>query len=466
MTHKTYWGSPGFYRKALAIAVPVMLQALVQNLVSLVDNFMVSGLGDVKMSGVNVSNQVLFVFMIALMTLSSAGAIFMSQFNGANDREGMKQAFLFKFHAGLFLTAIVTGLAIFLPRQILTLLVNTNSQREAVLEQGRAYISIILFTFVPMTLSIVIGSSLREIGKVHAPLYISVSAALVNTFLNWVFIYGNLGAPRLEVRGAALATVIARAYEMIVFIIYINRTKPPFYVRLRELYRVNMRIFVVILQKSGFIALSEMSWVLTETTMTAVFNGRGGAEIISGMAAGWAIANIFFLVFQGLHTSIGVIVGGTLGKNELDQARHEARWLRSGAIVAGTVVAMIESFSVLLIPIVFGNLSPGAQLITRNMLWVIAVYMPLWSYLNAQFATARAGGDAVMGVWVDVSVNIFLFLPAIFILAVLTNLGPIALYALVKITDFVKVGIAAWQLRTERWVKNMTGEHLRGEAHA
>ena len=466
MTHKTYWGSPGFYRKALAIAVPVMLQALVQNLVSLVDNFMVSGLGDVKMSGVNVSNQVLFVFMIALMTLSSAGAIFMSQFNGANDREGMKQAFLFKFHAGLFMTAIVTGLAIFLPRQILTLLVNTNSQREAVLEQGRAYISIILFTFVPMTLSIVIGSSLREIGKVHAPLYISVSAALVNTFLNWVFIYGNLGAPRLEVRGAALATVIARAYEMIVFIIYINRTKPPFYVRLRELYRVNMRVFVIILQKSGFIALSEMSWVLTETAMTAVFNGRGGAEIISGMAAGWAIANIFFLVFQGLHTSIGVIVGGTLGKNELDQARHEARWLRSGAIVAGTVVAMIESFSVLLIPIVFGNLSPGAQLITRNMLWVIAIYMPLWSYLNAQFATARAGGDAVMGVWVDVSVNIFLFLPAIFILAVLTNLGPIALYALVKITDFVKVGIAAWQLRTERWVKNMTGEHLRGEAHA
>jgi len=461
MTLKTYWGSPGFYRKALAIAVPVMLQALVQNLVSLVDNFMVSGLGDVKMSGVNVSNQVLFVFMIALMTLSSAGAIFMSQFNGANDREGMKQAFLFKFHAGLFLTAIVTGLAIFLPRQILTLLVNTNSQREAVLEQGRAYISIILFTFVPMTLSIVIGSSLREIGKVHAPLYISVSAALVNTFLNWAFIYGNLGAPRLEVRGAALATVIARAYEMIVFIIYINRTKPPFYVRLRELYRVNMRVFVIILQKSGFIALSEMSWVLTETAMTAVFNGRGGAEIISGMAAGWAIANIFFLVFQGLHTSIGVIVGGTLGKNELDQARHEARWLRSGAIVAGTVVAMIESFSVLLIPIVFGNLSPGAQLITRNMLWVIAVYMPLWSYLNAQFATARAGGDAVMGVWVDVSVNIFLFLPAIFILAVLTNLGPIALYALVKITDFVKVGIAAWQLRTERWVKNMTGPDFR-----
>lgn len=465
MASKMYLGSPVFYRKALAIAVPVMLQALVQNLVSLVDNFMVSGLGDVKMGGVNVSNQLLFVFMIALMTLSSAGAIFMSQFNGAKDKEGMKQAFLFKVYAGIFLTGIVTALAVFLPRQLLSLLVNTNTQREAVLEQGTAYISIILFTFLPMTLSIVIGSSLREIGKVHAPLYISVSAALLNMFLNWVFIYGNLGAPRLEVRGAALATVIARTLEMTAFIIFIVRTKPPFYVRFRELCRVNFRIFFIILQKSGFIALSEMSWVLTETTMTAVFNGRGGAEIISGMAAGWAIANIFFLAFQGIHTSIGVMVGGTLGRNELDQARDEARWLRSGAIVMGFVVAIGQAFAVLLIPVVFGNLSPGAQLITRNMLWVIAAYMPLWTYLNAQFATARAGGDALMGVWVDVSVNIFLFLPSIFILAILTNLGPISLYALVKITDFVKVAIATWQLRTERWVRNMTGEHLRGDAH-
>lgn len=466
MIAKTYWGSPGFYRRALTIAVPVMLQALVQNLVSLVDNFMVAGLGDVKMGGVNVTNQLLFVFMVALMTLSSAGAIFMSQFNGAKDREGMRQAFLFKLYSGLFLTGIAIALSVFLPRQILSLLVNTNTQRDAVLHQGSAYISIILFSFIPMTIAIVIGSSLREIGRVHAPLVISVSAALINTFLNWVLIYGHLGAPRMEVRGAALATVIARSLEMLAFIVYIHKTKPPFFVRARELLTVNFRIFVVILQKAAFIAMSEMSWVLTETVMTAVFNGRGGAEIISGMAAGWAIGNVFFLVFQGLHTSIGVIVGGTLGRNELDLARNEARWLRSGAIVVGIVVAAIEAFSVFIIPLVFGNLSPGAQQITRNMLWVIAAYMPFWTYLNAQFATARAGGDAIMGVWVDVGVNTTLFLPSILILAIFTDIGPILMYAIVKITDFIKIGVAAWQLKTERWVQNMTGEHLRGEAHS
>jgi len=461
MISKKYLGSRTFYLKALAIAIPVMLQVLVQNLVSLIDNFMVSGLGDVKMGGVNVTNQLVFVFMVALMTLSSAGAIFMSQFNGAKDQEGMKQTFLFKFYTGLFLAGIAVFLASVFPQQILSVLVNNNTQRDMVLMEGAAYISIIIFTFLPMTLSIIIGSSLREIGRVHAPLVISVTAALINTFLNWVLIYGNLGAPRLEVRGAAIATVIARLVETVVFIIFMIKTKPPFYVRLREYFQVNLRLFFIILRKSFFIAISEMSWVLTETTMTAVFNGRGGAEIISGMAAGWAIANIFFLVFNGLHTSIGVIVGGTLGRNELDLAREEARWLRTGAVIVGTFVAVLEAFAVIIIPIVFGNLSQEAQTITRNMLWVISAYLPIWTYINAQFATARAGGDAIMGVWVDVSVNLFLFLPAVFVLAVLTDLGPIALFALVKLSDFAKVAIATWQLRTERWVKNMTGEHLR-----
>ncbi len=115
--------------------------------------------------------------------------------------------------------------------------------------------------------------------------------------------------------------------------------------------------------------------------------------------------------------------------------------------------------SVALIPVVYGNLSDGARLVTRNMLWVIACYMPLWTYLNAQFATARSGGDAIMGMWVDGVVNLTMFLPAIFLLAAYTGLGPIAMYALVKITDIVKVAIAAWQLKTGRWVRNLTIEH-------
>ena len=448
-----------FYKTALAIAIPVMLQALVQNLVSLIDNFMVAGLGDIKMSGVNITNQLIFVFFVALMTLTSAGGIFMSQFNGAKNNDGMQQTFKFKLFATMLLATGVTLLAVLLPKQLLALIVNQNTESAAIIAEGKSYLAIIVFTFFPLAISMVIGSSMREIGKVRPPLVISVFATLVNTFFNWVLIYGNLGAPRLEVRGAAIATVIARILEVLVFLIYISITKPPFYFRIVHLFKVNFALFLSILRKSGLIFLSEMSWVLTETVMTAVYNGRGGADIVSGMAAGWAIANIFFLVFGAVHTSVGVIVGGTLGRNELDVAREQARWLRSGALIIGFLVAILQALSVVLIPVVFGNLSTDSQYITRNMLWIIAIYMPLWTYLNAQFATARSGGDAIMGAWVDIGVNTFVFLPGIILLAAFTKLGPIEMYAIVKLSDVVKVIIAHWQLKTERWLKNLTHEH-------
>lgn len=459
MQLRKYVGNARFYREALALAVPVMLQALLQNLVSLIDNFMVAGLGDIKMSGVNVLNQVLFVFFVALMTLSGAGAMFMSQFHGAKDSAGMKQVFRFKIIGGFILTAVVTTLSVTIPGPIIGLLLNTNTERAAISAQAEAYLAIILWTFVPMVISMMIGSSFREIGKVKPPLIISVASTLVNTFFNWVLIYGNLGAPRLEVRGAAIATVIARVVEMTAFIIYAKRTNPDFWVPLRDMFKVNLRLFFSMLRKSGALFAAEMSWVLTETVMTAVYNGRGGSEIVSGMAAGWAIANLFFLVFGGIHTSVGVTVGGTLGRNELEKAQEQARWLRSGSIVAGIVVALLEAGSVVLIPVVFGNLSIESRTVTRDMLLVIACYMPAWTYLNSQFATARSGGDAKFGLWVDVSVNLSLFLPGIFLLAAFTNLGPIRMFAIVKLTDIVKIAIAHWQLKTGRWIRNIAHEH-------
>ena len=96
---KRYFGSLPFYRQALMIGIPVMLQALIQSLVSLVDNFMVAGLGDIKMSGVSVTGQMLFVFMVLSNAICAAGGIYMTQFSGAKNKAGMRQALPFKFYS-------------------------------------------------------------------------------------------------------------------------------------------------------------------------------------------------------------------------------------------------------------------------------------------------------------------------------------------------------------------------------
>ncbi len=199
-----------------------------------------------------------------------------------------------------------------------------------------------------------------------------------------------------------------------------------------------------------------MSWVISETVATAIYNSRGGAEVVSGMSAGWTIAELFFLVFPAVNTSIGVIVGGTLGRNYLEEARVQARWMKTGAAAAGFATGLCEAAAIFLIPIVFGRLTPSSQIVTKKLLLFVALYMPVWTYQNSQYAVARAGGDAVMGAWVDTTVNMLLFTPLMFIMYKFTDLDSPTIYGIAKLTSIIKTVLAGIQLKKERWVKNLT----------
>ena len=124
-----------------------MLQQLIQNLVSLIDNFMVAGLGDVSMSGVNIAGQILFVFMIFLNTICMSGGIYLTQFFGAEAPRGMKQAFRFKLIAGLAAFIPYFLVCIVFPRQVLSLMVIGNTEASAILDQGVEYIRIMFFMY-------------------------------------------------------------------------------------------------------------------------------------------------------------------------------------------------------------------------------------------------------------------------------------------------------------------------------
>ncbi len=455
-TNSKFLGSFHFYKKAITIAVPIMIQLFIQALISLIDNFMVADLGDLKMSGVNVANQIIFVFITGLNILCSAGGIFMSQYNGIKDSRGMRQAYRFKQILCFVFASVLLLICILIPDLILGLLVEKNSSKIEIVGEAKIYTGIIIFTFIPMAFSTSISSSFREIGNVKVPMYIASISTLINTIANYVLIYGHFGVPRLEVAGAAYATVIARCAELIMFLIYIKKTGPMFYVKLKNILKVNLKIFKDIFKKSVLIFVADMSWVISEIVATAVYNSRGGAEVVSGMSAGWTIANLFFLAFPAINTSIGVIVGGTLGKNELKEARLQAKWLLHGAVIAGTVTGVLEAASILLIPIFFGRLSAESQYTAKMLLIFIAVYMPIWCYQNAQYAVARSGGDAIMGAWVDTTVNIFLFMPAMFLLFGFTTWSSPVMYGVSKLTSVLKAFLAYRQLKKERWVKNLT----------
>ncbi|MCX7775677.1 MAG: MATE family efflux transporter [Spirochaetaceae bacterium] len=450
------FGPPAFYREALKLAVPVMLQSLITGLVSLVDNFMVAGLGDAKMAGVNVANQINFVFLVIVNVSCMAGGIFLSQYRGASDREGMAQAFRFKIVVASILATGYFLLCQLIPEALLSIMVSGNQQAHMIIGEGARYLKAVSYSFVPIALASAVATSFRDIGEPAIPLLVSTAAALVNTFGNYLLIYGNWGAPRLEVTGAAIATVIARLVETLAFLGMLKIRKTVFSFRVQTFLAIDWKLFLSVLSRSAMMLFSETAWVLSETIITALYNGRGGSETVAGMAAGWSIANLIFLVFPAIHTAANVIVGATLGAGRLDEARQKARWIMSGAFVLGIAGGLAALVSMLAIPLVFANLTLSARMVTRGLIVVIAVYLPLWCLLNAQFAVSRAGGDTVMGVWVDVGVTYLLFIPAAFLIARGTAWGPVALFGVAKLSDIPKAMVADWWLRKEHWVRNLT----------
>lgn len=451
---KERFGSWSFYKEALAIGIPVMLQALIQSLVSLIDSFMVAGLGDVKMSGVNISGQICFIFMVMQNMICASGGIFLTQYFGAKQREGMRQSVAFKVVASLS-TCIFYFLATFVfTRPVLSLMVIGNSQAELILDEGQKYMYLMGFIGIQMMISSILSSSYREIGRVRVILVITLIAAGSNAFLNWVLIYGHLGMPRLEVEGAAYATIIAKTVEMLLLIGYTIKERPEF-ISFSVFKRIDWALFGRILKKGSLLIISQMMWVLSESFTAAIYNGRGNAAVVSGMAASFSIANLFFISFDGITTATGVLIGKSLGMNELDDARKEKTWMLSAAIIFGCIMCLVGVVTVLLVPVVFGNLSIDAQNICRAMLLLMALFMPLWTFVNTQLAVCRAGGDTKVGFFVDGGTTAVM-IPMLLILAFFTNASPVMMYFGVKALDVGKIIVATHEMKKERWVVNLS----------
>lgn len=452
---KKYFGNTKFYKEVLFIAIPVMGHMFVTTLVALIDNFMVAQLGDIKMSGVNISNQIFFIVQVATSSLATAGGIFLAQYTGAREKKGMQQAFRFKVLMLLLVAIISIIVVVLFCEPLLYAMAGKNTNAQDIIPYGKQYMLIIVFTFIPFALSTALGTSLRETGSPRAPFVIALIAALTNVIGNYIFIYGNFGAPKLEVAGAAYSTVFAKILEFILLILF--SYKKDFFVSLFRIFKVELKVVKEIFKRSGWLLLADLTWAFSETIINAVYNGMGGSEVVSGMSAGWTICDLFFLTHIGLGTAITVVIGGLLGQNKLDEAREKSRWFIGLSLIVGIVVGGIEALSsLILVPSIFGQLSVAAQTVAMRLLLVVAAYLPIWSLTNAQYYVLLAGGDSFSMSMIDSSINAFISVPLAFLLARYTGVGPVLLYAIIKIASIIKPILTYFPLKKETWVKNLT----------
>lgn len=452
MNFSKYFGDKKFFKMALLVALPIMLQNLISSAVQLVDNLMVGALGDSAMGAVGASNRVFFVVQVTMFGITGAGSIFIAQYFGAKQAEKMKETFRVMIISMAIFSTIFCAVMSLFPMQILNFF--TDSEITATL--GAQYITIIAFAVFPMLISFAISSSMRAIGEVKIPLYINTAMVGLNALLNYVLIFG-IGVPALGVRGAALATLITRIVEASLFLIVMKKGDMPFKTKITELFHLTKSLSTKILSKAAPLVANEMLWSLGMATLYMLY-AKGGTNVMAGYTAASTVADLFFVAFAGMATATTILVSQPLGANDLEKAKDNGyKMIGTSAILAFLISLVMFLFSGI-VPIIYTELSVEAIGFAEQMLRIQAVMFMFYMISAQNYFILRAGGDVISTFIFDSGFMWVINIPIVYFLVMYTTMPIVWIYFFGQATEFIKIAIGRYFLKKEKWVHSLAHE--------
>ena len=310
-------GSKAFYRKLFAIMLPILVQNVITNFVSLLDNIMVGQVGTEPMSGVAIVNQLIFVFNLCIFGGLAGAGIFTAQYYGKNDSKGVADTFRAKLYIAAFTSAAFIVVFLLFGEQLIMQFIHEGEEQldmAATLNYGKDYLAVMLIQIPPFALQQVYASTLKESGETLVPMKAGIIAVLVNLVGNYILIFGKLGAPVMGVVGAAIATVISRFVECAIIIIWTHRHRDtnPFVDHAYTTWRIPETLLRQIVVMGLPLLVNELLWSSGMTVLSQCYSMRG-LEVVSAVNISTTVSNLFFCAFFSMGNSIAIIIGLPLG---------------------------------------------------------------------------------------------------------------------------------------------------------
>ncbi len=454
-------GNRAFYRRLFAVMTPILVQNIITNFVSLLDNIMVGQVGTEPMSGVAIVNQLLFVFNLCIFGGLSGAGIFTAQFYGKNDQKGLRQTFRIK----LYIAAISIGifLTLFLIRgeRLISLFLHKGQENldlEATLRHGMRYLHVMLIQMLPFAVSQVYASTLRETGETMLPMKAGIVAVFVNVLFNYLLIFGKLGFPVMGVTGAAIATVIARFAECLIVVWWTHfyRARNPFIKGVYRSPRVPLSLVKQVILTGTPLLANEVLWAAGTAMLNQCYSVRG-LEVVSATNISTTVSDLFFCAFFAMGTTVSIMIGQLLGAGRLEQAVDENRKLIAFSVALSAAVGMIMAALAPKIPQIY-NTTDTVKKLASSLLIVSAVMMPLNAFINASYFTLRCGGKTLITFLFDCVMLWTVNIPLAFILSRFTRLPVVEMYALVEGVNLIKAAIGFWLVKSKKWVNNLVAD--------
>ncbi|MCR5311988.1 MAG: MATE family efflux transporter [Lachnospiraceae bacterium] len=445
-----------FIRKVAVIAIPVALQNLLTTTGSMVDTMMIASIGKTQVGAVGLCAQFSSLMFSGYWGFVGGGMLFFSQFYGAGDDEGIKKSYGLTVSCMMSVGLLFCVLATCFPGFIMSLY----TDKESIREVGISYLKIAGFSYPFTVLSSAMAALLRCTDRVKIPLYGAVASVATNIFLNWVFIFGNLGVAPMGVRGAALATVIAQAVSVAVIGVLAIKSRHKYIFAFRGHFKWDRELFSSYFKKCSPIIANEVFLGLGNMGINVVL-GRQPEEAIAAVAVFRTLEGLVIGFFAGFSNASSVLVGTQVGAGNIDTAFKRAwRLVYMCQGVIGTVVAGLVLFHKPILTVM--GMSGDSFGIAFGFLCIYAVAalirMGNWTMND----TYRAAGDAAYGTILEIVFMWLMVLPAVWLGGMVLKLPTLIVFALCYIDEIIRYVMMQVHLWNGKWIKPVTPEGKKG----
>ena len=442
-----------FYRKIMQLALPIIFQNLINTAVNSADVLMLGFVNQTSLSASSLANQISFVLNLFYSGVASGTIMLCAQYWGRQQLRTIEKIMGIAMRLSMSISILFGAAACLVPG----LLMRIFTADQEMIAVGSSYLRILGLSYLFMGFSQVYLCVMRSIERVVFSAVVTAIALISNILLNAVFIFGLFGVPAFGIRGAAIATVIARGMEFFICV-GDNFHGQSVRFRIREVFASNSLLFHDYLHYSLPAFGNEVVWGVG-FSMYSVIMGHLGSDAVAASSIANIVKNIIACMCLGIGTGSGILVGNELGRGALDRAREYGGRLCRIAVAAGAVSGAVLLVCSPLVQLLAVSLSEQAHEYLRVMLMICAYYM-VGKAVNSTVVAGIfcAGGDTKFGLLCDAVTMWVIIVPVGMLAAFVWKLPVLTVYFLLNLDEFVKLPAVYRHYKKYLWVRNLTKE--------
>lgn len=439
-----------FYRRLILLGIPVVFQNLITIGINMMDTVMLGSLSGAQISASSLANQVTHLYQIICQGIGFGSAVMTSQYWGRHDIDSMKKVITIMLRVTLAFGILITAIVAISPSFVMKIF----SPDKVIIAYGAEYFRFLLPTFIMMGLSHTMTLILRSTGSVKIPLISSLCSLFINVIFNWIFIFGKLGAPRMEIAGAAVGTLIARGFEFCFIGGYFLFKDKNIGYRIKDIltspkgyWREFFKFAVPVLISDFFIGLG--------LTMHSVIIGHIDSTFVAANAIAVIVFNISIALGQGAANAACVVIGNTVGEGDEKRAKDYGRSI----LVIGIALSLFAALVLLaLAPFMGGfyNIDQQTKNTVRDLMLAMAAMSPFQIYgMLLTKGVLRGGGDTRFLLWADILFLWILSIPLGAVSGIVWRWSPFLVYVMLRIDNVVKTVICLARFFSNKWLKKV-----------